>query len=56
MELTKEQIKKVKHECRMYLVFDENYILHFSKYMWNNYKVHVQVDFKNGEFHKAILK
>ncbi len=56
MELTKKQIEQIKKECSMYLVFDENYSLSFSKYMWNNHKIAVQVDFKNGEYYKAKLK
>jgi len=53
MKLTKEQIKIVENEARMYRVFNENYILDFSTKLWNRYKIGVRVYFKNGEYWKA---
>jgi hypothetical protein len=53
MELTKDQIKLVETEARIYRVFNENYILEFSSKLWNKYKIGVRVYFKNGEYWKA---
>jgi hypothetical protein len=57
MILTKKHKEKIKHECRMYLMFDENYICSGSKYMWNNYQIRVKSYFKKGELDRyEIIK
>jgi len=53
MKLSEEQIKKVEQEAAMYLVFDPNHIIEYSKYMWNHYRLAVRVEFKNGDFYRA---
>tara|TARA_B100000900_G_scaffold350883_1_gene317690 strand:+ start:30204 stop:30374 length:171 start_codon:yes stop_codon:yes gene_type:complete len=56
MKLTDDQILGVKNEARMYLVFDPDTTVAYSKYMWNNYKKAVEVEFRGGEFFKATEK
>ena len=54
MTLTKQEIELVTQEAGFYLVFDQNYKMSFSKKLWNKYKKDVSVEFKNGEFYKAV--
>jgi len=53
MKLTKQQIELVTQEAGIYLVFDENYKM-FSKKLWNKYRIDATIEFRNGEFYKAV--
>lgn len=51
--LTPKQISLVENEAFLERTLNEDYILQFSKRLWNKYKIAVRVYFKDGSFWKA---
>jgi hypothetical protein len=56
MKLSEKQIQGIKKEVQMYLAFDPDLDLPYSKYMWNNHKKAVGIEFRDGEILRVTEK